>query len=204
MINIVALNVTNILDVLEKGLLKVSDEDLKKAKKYIYKEDQARSLGASLLINKFTGDGPLLFTKEGKPYKENDKKFSISHSGDYAIISISDVEIGIDIQKIVKAETKLIDFCLTDKEINQVKSNDDFARIWTLKESLVKCYGTGFNKKPNQFQTAEVDNQSYKFNDEDYVSLSTRFKNDYFIGVTYKSDKVDEICFKEITLDELI
>ena len=54
----------------------------------------------------------------GKPYftENNDFKFNISHSGDWAVIAVSDCEIGIDIEKIGKLRTNIEKRILHEKE----------------------------------------------------------------------------------------
>ena len=49
----------------------------------------------------------LKFSENGKPYIENEKFFNISNSGDVFCIAVSDVPVGVDVQKIIRFNQKL-------------------------------------------------------------------------------------------------
>lgn len=204
MITIAYLELSGILSCLEDNILNLPQEDIDKAKSYIHKEDQARSLGASILIRRFISGDKICYTKDGKPFIENALKFSISHSGDYSAIAFAEIDVGIDIQKIVDVKDKLFEYSLTPKELKKAKTSEDFIRIWSLKESLVKCVGTGFNTKPNQIESCEVENTPYEFNNETYISVSRKIKNDYDIWLTYKSNIVKNIKLINLKLEDII
>lgn len=86
-------------------------------------------------------------TEYGKPYFEHqDRFFNISHAGDLVICAYSSRQnIGIDIEK--KEEVTIEDFHLMmrPEEIEKTKNLDDFYRLWTQKEALIKAIGKGFS-----------------------------------------------------------
>lgn len=206
-LNMITINVLRIDDIEKyqnQNSLNLSEEELNKAKSYIHKEDQLRSIGGTLLINAFTSPGQILHTKEGKPCKQSGLKFNISHSGDYVIISLAKQEVGVDIQKIINANEKIINHCLTNSEKERLNKNEDFTRFWVLKESFVKCLGTGFSIRPNKIESAKENNVPYKFENEDYISFVTKFHDDYYIGLTYKRNSVEEIQINEVKVEEIV
>lgn len=98
-------------------------------------------------------------TEKGKPYAVNcPLHFSISHSVDMVAVAISDIEIGIDIQKCRPVSEKLVKrVCIPDeaayvldgmpeKEQFSEKQVERFFEIWTAKEAYFKCIGTGITK----------------------------------------------------------
>ena len=91
-----------------------------------------------------------IVSDNGKPYLKNfsNVHFNISHSGEYAVCAVSDVPIGVDIQKIYKRYTpKLSARVCSDEEITKIEhsrqSAVEFTRLWTQKEAVVKMYGSG-------------------------------------------------------------
>lgn len=93
--------------------------------------------------------------ENGKPYLKQEQVipayvgaipfFSISHSGKYAVVAISDRETGIDIQKRKKIDTtKLSSRFFTERESDMICSDPGlFFTFWTRKEAWGKCEGCG-------------------------------------------------------------
>lgn len=85
---------------------------------------------------------------DGKPYLENVKLyFNISHSGSGILCCVSDNEIGCDIEKVREYNPKVAKRFFTEKETGLLEASDVknrlFARLWTLKESILKKDGSG-------------------------------------------------------------
>lgn len=84
---------------------------------------------------------------EGKPYwaKVEMPFFNISHSAGIVILAVSDVEIGIDIQKIKgKNELSMARRFYSEKETNLVENDCEiFYKLWARKEALGKRTGQG-------------------------------------------------------------
>lgn len=83
-----------------------------------------------------------------KPYLKNiDIKYNISHSGEYVICILSNKEVGCDIEVIKEANLDVAKrFFSTDEYkqiINSSNANDEFYRLWVIKESYLKYKGTG-------------------------------------------------------------
>ena len=112
---------------------------------YKLEDDYLRSVAGYYLINKYTSDKDLQFNEFGKPEKDGEF-FNLAHSGEYVIFAQFDKPIGVDIEKIRDYKPKLLDYVCNEQDKKQVKTKDDFFVMWTQKESLIKCVGTGLAK----------------------------------------------------------
>lgn len=132
----------------------------KKAAVYKKREDYLRSIAASLLINTVLFDGmpapmPSL-GNHGKPYFEDKPAFNISHSGDFAVLAVASLPVGIDIeQKIEEDYVSLGKAFLCKDEYELLKQSADkcalFYDLWTRKESYLKMTGMGLYQDPKSF-----------------------------------------------------
>lgn len=99
--------------------------------------------------------------EHGKPlFKNCPLKFSLSHSGDYAICAISDGEIGVDaeIYGDAKSALEIAERYFTGDEYEHIKNGDtktEFFKLWTRKESLLKMIGTGIVGGLNSYEVLE-------------------------------------------------
>ena len=157
----------------------ISEYRLKKAKNYKNEDDRKLSILSSLLLDKALKKHDLserhmksIFNADGKPDFANaeDLHFSISHSGEYAMVVLSDKEIGCDIQQIKDINLSIADRFFTAEERKYVKCTEDFFRIWTLKESFIKAIGKGLALPLNSFSIKGLDSdKSYcEYNRELY------------------------------------
>ncbi len=90
----------------------------------------------------------------GKPYlpARPDVHFSLSHSGNRVLCAVADRPVGCDIQEMRPCSLRLAERWYTDAEQQRVFSQagedarlEMFYRIWTLKESFIKCLGLGLS-----------------------------------------------------------
>lgn len=86
----------------------------------------------------------LCYEDNGSPYVEPlSAKISISHSYPFAVLAISNQNIGIDIEKRQPKILKIKSKFLSDTELKWLNNNDDLALltiIWSIKESLYKIH----------------------------------------------------------------
>lgn len=85
-------------------------------------------------------------TANGKPYIKNypDFHFNISHTACAIAVALSNSPIGIDIEKIRKADLRVAKRFFTPEEneyISAENSDTRFFEIWTQKESYIKKNG---------------------------------------------------------------
>ena len=140
-------------------------------------------------------------TSKGKPYVEADNlEFSISHSGNLWTCLVSDVPVGVDIQKIRAVDAgKLAVRFFTEGEQQYIAKfgKESFFDIWVRKEAYVKYTGTGISEGLSTFAVADaeklyasVDNAGkYYFYD---IHISPEIK------CSICSDKIDDIDIVEI------
>lgn len=94
-------------------------------------------------------DYPIALTKEGKPFFDSAiaPYFSLSHSGGSVSCAIGHSPVGIDLQEELPSleTTKLATRFFGEKECALAANapRETFFEIWTKKEALGKCLGTG-------------------------------------------------------------
>jgi phosphopantetheinyl transferase len=91
-------------------------------------------------------DADLFYTENGKPHLTNGKHISITHSFNFSAIIISNIEVGIDIEK-NREKIKIIQHKFVNFESGFIHKDDDYIQqltvIWGAKECLYKIYPFG-------------------------------------------------------------
>jgi len=101
-------------------------------------------LGVQNLLNlhKIKND-MLSYDDNGKPHLLNNKFISISHSFDYCGVIVSDVKVGIDIEKfrskILNISKKFVSE--SDLALIKVSSVENITKVWSIKEAVYKAFG---------------------------------------------------------------
>lgn len=107
----------------------------------------------------------------GKPYvtKPSGLYFNISHSGTWCVCAVSDVPVGIDIQRMDSVRFDAIAHrYFPPEDRTAYEAADDkkgmFYTLWTKKEALGKCLGVGLRPVPMpdlpmEFRWATIDGQ---------------------------------------------
>lgn len=106
--------------------------------------------------------------KRGKPHLPDNAPFNISHAGDFAVLALSQQPVGVDLERIRPLDWQRIAlrFFHPQERAYLAQSSEpenDFFRIWTLKESYLKAEGTGFSVSPASFAVLPVGTQSARF-----------------------------------------
>jgi phosphopantetheinyl transferase len=87
-------------------------------------------------------DKDLYYNEHGRPLLKKDFKISISHSHNFAVIAISNTEIGIDIERNREKIISIADkFCDLEFEfLNKVDDHyiEKLTTIWAVKEAIFK------------------------------------------------------------------
>ena len=88
-----------------------------------------------------------LYNEYGAPYIEGGPHFSISHCKTGIAVAVSEKPIGIDIEVIRTLKPELMRKTMSPNEQQRITSSEkpeeEFIRLWTQKEALVKLRGTG-------------------------------------------------------------
>ena len=88
--------------------------------------------------------GRLLSIAEAK-WTSDKKMFSnISHSGEYAVVAVSDSPVGVDIEHKDDSNFRVTDRMLAEEDRRFISgSQERFRIVWTIKESFLKCTRQG-------------------------------------------------------------
>lgn len=127
------------------------------------------------------------YNDDGKPFLSNGKNISISHSGNYIGIIVSDIEnIGLDIEKISKKLDKIKHKFLNQKELEITANSENYIEtltmLWCAKEAMYKLY----SKKNLIF-------------DEQLLINSVDFENNKIFAKIKTTELIDiELSFKKI------
>ena len=174
------------------------------------------SLAAGILIKKaLENEGITEYeiseNSMGKPYLVTSDKvfFNLSHSGEKAILAISDDEVGIDIEKDKTFNQKLTEFVFDDNEIQQAMATSQdtdclFTALWTAKESIMKFYGKGISMEPKKIHLAMDFEGGFTIRniegDYDYSKLVLARKNidDYQITICSKGDTFGNVKITDV------
>ena len=179
-------------------LLSVKNYRKEKIAKLSLQKSKYLSLAVELLIRKACEDFGIDYLKEeivlnefGKPsFKSSKYFFNTSHSGQYALCVISDVEVGCDIEEIKEYKPRVAERFFSDKEnlyINVSEDkNDMFFRIWTLKESFMKCIGKGFAEPISSFELEFKDNDVVIREKDEFHFIESKYNN-YRISICLKT-----------------
>ena len=142
-------------------------------------------------------------TESGKPYiahpDNSDLHISLSHSGGFVVIALDNSAVGIDVEMTRKIDDAVVSHALSQDESDYVgTSQHRFFEVWTMKESYLKCTGTGISgckrlnhisvfRLPNGYKVKEIEstndyvisvcmatsNQNCKFNDSEMQPQTT-------------------------------
>ncbi len=203
----------------------ISEKRQKKADLYTSKESTIRCVMAEIMIKyalKQEGCDNCFEVRQnshGKPYFENipNIKFNVSHSGKWVTVAISNSEVGVDVEYILRDADKrgIANRFFSEKERKYIFSaktdaeeNINWTQIWTLKESYIKYLGKGLSKKLNSFEIVRV-KTGFSVNDSENNADKTFFNtflldDDYVLSVCGEENEVKIKNIELCKLKELI
>ncbi|SDW10012.1 4'-phosphopantetheinyl transferase family protein [Aequorivita viscosa] len=115
------------------------------------------SIRQLLAIEGYT-DHDLYYDENGKPHLNDDKYISITHSFNFSAIIISDMEVGIDIEKQRPKILRIAHKFTPIEEYRTIANEDALMRkltiVWCAKESLYKSFS---EKSVSFLQHIDVD-----------------------------------------------
>lgn len=182
-------------------------ERREKCVKYRFPKDRALSLGAGLLIKKAVTDYGVDYDtcvikrhENGKPYiADAGFDYNVSHSGNKVICAISDTSVGCDIQEPELYKENLVNRFFHEKEIEYLKAfdenlrDDEFTRLWTIKESYIKCTGDGMSRELSSFGIVPKNRGYALYGIEEDYSFTELETDSYKISVCTKEKRNNEI-----------
>lgn len=151
--------------------------------------------------------------KYKKPYLKNSKYyFNLSHSKNKIALVIDSFPVGIDIECIEDFEYDLIGSIFTQEEQNYLniftnneEKNIEIFKLWTQKESFVKCIGKGFFHNIHDTNMIVNNKLIYKitYNENNYY-FHYRLLNKSFLISVCSPNKIKEINITYISLEKII
>ncbi|MCD4732023.1 MAG: 4'-phosphopantetheinyl transferase superfamily protein [Bacteroidales bacterium] len=154
-------------------------------------------------------------TLKGKPYLENDPiRFNISHSGDWVVLAVAEIDVGIDVEKIRQINYRIAErfFSAHENSLMEKKEGTDklnlFFDFWTLKESYLKLLGTGLTKSLSSF-TIVRKNDKFALLEDSNKKQEPVFLKQYNLAGNYKLSVCsykDDFCkeLKILTINEFM
>ena len=191
--------------MLSIAYLDVSAIDVENAKKYVslqrlQKTEKLKSidakkesLGAELLLSSMLSlhfsdvslPPKMEYGIKGKPHLTDYPQlhFNLSHSNLYVACVISDVPTGIDIQHMHKFNPDIASRFFTSDEQDFINKSSDksraFYEVWTKKEALLKCDGTGL---------CDISKKSIFDAEKEGYLFKCDYFNDYMVSVCIKEE----------------
>ena len=160
-------NNINVDEFIHHPLLRQEDIDV--INRYKTDTGKKEKLISFYLKRKYIGDSHI--SNNGKPLS-NDSNifFNISHSHGYVALVISHHhDVGVDIELIKHNEDQYIKYICSDDEYHYIKEDIDFIKIWTNKESLLKCIGSGLTNKLKEIPSLPLEGNRVYLNNNYYV-----------------------------------
>ncbi len=175
MLNVYIADLTGLEEFYDEKVNMLHQERAEKVSAYKMPADRIRGLGAGILLEKGLEDylGICLpkdengryiirygYGPQGKPSLKDypDIHFSLSHSGNMAVLAVSDGEVGIDVQEHRGYNEKIACRFYHEKEIKILEAVSDlsereilFYKIWTCKEAYIKYTGKGMGQDLRNF-----------------------------------------------------
>lgn len=132
----------------EEALALLSPARREKAARLRREGPRLQSIGAGLLLRRFFGPEDPVIAPGGKPYFPGGRHFSLSHSAGLAAIALGETALGLDAERIVPASEALLRRALGEGERRWLSDQgpEGFAFLWTRKEAVLKCLGTGADR----------------------------------------------------------
>ena len=176
---------------LHANLLTEADlEDIKKMKSETNRKEKIIS---SYFKNKYVGTYYL--NNKGKPLSDN-SFFNVSHShGLVVFVKDDNYPIGVDVEKIEFIGSKMRRYISTETEYETIHSDEDFYRLWTNKESLVKALGTGIIFPMRNIPGLPI-NDFRDYSNKSFYSQTLKYK-DFIISVTMETSERFEVVLVE-------
>lgn len=121
----------------------LSNKELEQFQEFRIEKVKKEKLISYYLKKTYVGD--FYIGEHGKPMSDN-MYFNISHSKEVIVLVTSkNIPVGVDVEVIKERREPLVRYVANEKEYDFIQSDLDFIKIWTSKESLMKCLGTGLD-----------------------------------------------------------
>lgn len=172
----------------------ITAEKLDRIRQFRFDADKKLSLYSEVLIRAIIcsilniRNSEIVFEKNeyGKPFLKDhpDFHYNLSHTRNAIAAAVSDRPVGVDIEKIKKADLRLAKRFFSPGENDYITkdgadTDKHFTEVWTRKEAYVKYTGKGLSLPLNSFDV---------FGDELQQKITTIEKDGYIISVCTGSE----------------
>ena len=172
-----------------KAFANLSEKEMEQFSEYRIEKVKKEKLISYYLKKTYVGD--FYIGDHGKPMSNN-MFFNISHSKEVIVLATSkNIPVGVDVEVLKERREPLVRYVANEKEYDFIQSDLDFIKIWTSKESLMKCLGTGLDMNMKIIPSFPFDGCK-SFEEEHYYSKMLEI-DDFVICVTLKGKENFEI-----------
>ena len=133
----------------------------------------------------------LIYNKNGAPFLKNGLKISISHSGLFVAVCLSNEKMGIDLQTVNEKILKVVDKFTNqiEKKLMDENNLEKLTQLWTIKEAAYKYFSLGKLSFKSDILVSELGDESQlKINVSDKV-LNLKSKSiitsNYICSIVY-------------------
>lgn len=192
----------------------LTELEVERSQKYHFEKDKNRfiicrallkiSLAAhvKLPVSKLT----IAIDSNKKPYLPSFPKlfFNVSHTATYALIAISEVLVGIDIEKIDREfdYSEAARTVFNNKDVAKMIQAEDqkqtFFTYWTRKEAIVKAIGTGITKNFREIPARDGEHkvlETYLSKTKKITVLSFNLEVDYMASIAIEGPTVPKSLY---------
>ena len=140
-------------------------------------------LGVQNLLNlhKIKND-MLSYDDNGKPHLLNNKFISISHSFDYCGVIVSNVKVGLDIEKFRSKILNISKKFVSESDLGLIKLNsiENVTKVWSIKEAVFKAFG---HNKIDFKKNIIIKSVNKKFNKANVLIFKNEISENYSIEI---------------------
>jgi len=188
--DLIRMNIHELNEQGEEQVKTILPARYERALKYAHEDDRKRCLAAGLLLIRHLNiqdEGKILYGQFGKPYLADGPEFNLAHSGDWVVLAVSDVPVGIDIERIGNRNVKKLARSFPEAEFGWLQEGENpserFYTLWTMKESVMKATGRGLNLDPRSFSVMPaLEGENIKIEGKAFYPESFTF-DDYVLSV---------------------
>jgi len=140
-------------------------------------------LGIQNLLNLHKIKNDMLFYDDnGKPHLLNNKFISISHSFDYCGVIVSNVKVGLDIEKFRSKILNISKKFVSESDLGLIKLNsvENVTKVWSIKEAVFKAFG---HNKIDFKKNIIIKSVNEKFNKANVLIFKNEISENYSIEI---------------------
>ena len=140
-------------------------------------------LGVQNLLNLHKIKNDMLFYDDnGKPHLLNNKFISISHSFDYCGVIVSNVKVGLDIEKFRSKILNISKKFVSESDLSLINLNsiENVTKVWSIKEAVFKAFG---HNKIDFKKNIIIKSVNEKFNKANVLIFKNEISENYSIEI---------------------